>query len=219
MTAGNLKFTEFNGFQDYESIFEKMRCWALEHQTAQSDEVWFLEHSPVFTQGQAGKDHHILNPHNIPVVKSDRGGQVTYHGPGQLMIYVLWDIKRMGIGVRQLVTTLESIIIELLQCYDIAAHRLDNAPGIYVNHCKIASLGLRIKRGCSYHGISLNVDMDLTPFQYINPCGFKNLEMTQIKKFTKSVSIDLVKQQLKDILVSYHSNHYKFLPHLEKSAY
>ncbi len=144
------------------------------------DEIWMLQHEPVFTQGQAGRAEHILDAHGIPVVNTDRGGQVTYHGPGQLVIYLLIDVRRRKSGVRDLVDLIESSIIQVLENYGIAAQTRPRAPGVYVNDKKIAALGLRIKQGCSYHGLSFNIDMDLTPFSYINPCGYAGLEVTQL---------------------------------------
>jgi len=146
------------------------------------DELWIVEHPPVFTQGQAGKSEHILNPGDIPVIQVDRGGQVTYHGPGQLVVYPLLDIKRSKIGVRQLVTHIEQSIIDMLAKYDINAYAKADAPGVYVDERKVASLGLRIRKGCSFHGLALNVDMDLAPFRRINPCGYAGLEMVQCKE-------------------------------------
>jgi lipoyl(octanoyl) transferase len=146
------------------------------------DELWIVEHPPVFTQGQAGKSEHILNPGDIPVIQVDRGGQVTYHGPGQLVVYPLLDIKRSKVGVRQLVTHIEQSIIDMLAKYAINAYAKADAPGVYVDERKIASLGLRIRKGCSFHGLALNVDMDLAPFRRINPCGYAGLEMVQCKE-------------------------------------
>jgi len=145
------------------------------------DELWVLQHPPVYTLGQAGKREHLLNPGNIPIYHVDRGGQVTYHGPGQLIIYVLMNIKRRSWGVKKLVQALEQAVINYLASHQINAKRRDKAPGIYVEECKIASLGLRIRHGCSYHGLSFNVDMDLTPFYGINPCGYAGLEVTQLR--------------------------------------
>jgi lipoyl(octanoyl) transferase len=145
------------------------------------DELWIVEHPPVFTQGQAGKSEHILNAGDIPVIQVDRGGQVTYHGPGQLVVYPLLDIKRSKVGVRQLVTHIEQSIVDMLAKYDINAYAKADAPGVYVDERKIASLGLRIRKGCSFHGLALNVDMDLAPFRRINPCGYAGLEMVQCK--------------------------------------
>ncbi len=143
------------------------------------DEIWWVEHNPVFTQGQAGKAEHLLMPGEIPVVKADRGGQVTYHGPGQLVGYTLIDIRRKNMGVRQLVSILENSIANILKQFKIDAYPKKDAPGVYVNEEKIASLGLRIRRGCSFHGLALNINMDLAPFQRINPCGYQGLKMTQ----------------------------------------
>jgi lipoyl(octanoyl) transferase len=144
------------------------------------DELWLLEHRPVFTLGQAGKSEHLLDPGNIPVIKTDRGGQVTYHGPGQLIAYLLLDLRRAHMGVRTLVSGLEEAVISLLAEYGIAAAARRDAPGVYIDASKVASLGLRVRRGCSFHGLSLNVDMDLSPFKRINPCGYPGLEVTQL---------------------------------------
>lgn len=145
------------------------------------DELWLLQHPPVYTLGQAGKREHLLNTGNIPVYPIDRGGQVTYHGIGQLIVYVLMNIKRRNWGVKKLVFALEQAVIDYLASQNLSGNRRENAPGVYVDERKIASLGLRIRRGCSYHGLSLNVDMDLTPFQGINPCGYAGLEVTQLR--------------------------------------
>jgi lipoyl(octanoyl) transferase len=157
-----------------------------------ADELWLLEHLPVYTQGQAGKAHHILNKNDIPIVQTDRGGQVTYHGPGQLVGYVLMDIRRRNLGIRTLVCQLESVIIKMLNRFDIAASTKMGAPGVYVRDEKIASLGLRVKNGRTYHGIALNVDMDLTPFAAINPCGYSQLKMTQIHNYQPNISMESV---------------------------
>jgi lipoyl(octanoyl) transferase len=145
-----------------------------------TSEVWLLEHPPVFTLGQAGRREHILDPGDIPVVQSDRGGQVTYHGPGQLVAYVLLDLRQAGLGVRRLVSLLEDSVIALLADYEIKGHSRPDAPGVYVGERKIAALGLRVRRGCSYHGLSLNVAMDLQPFRRINPCGHAGLNVTEL---------------------------------------
>lgn len=161
------------------------------------DQLWLVEHPPVFTQGQAGKAEHLLFPGEIPVVQTDRGGQVTYHGPGQLVAYPLLDLKRLKIGVRVLVTSIEETIITTLAHYQIASAAKPDAPGVYVDGKKIASLGLRVRRGCSFHGLALNVDMDLSPFLQINPCGYEGLAMTQIKDLIPNPpSLDQVQQQL-----------------------
>tara|TARA_R110002110_G_scaffold415809_1_gene656467 strand:- start:3970 stop:4620 length:651 start_codon:yes stop_codon:yes gene_type:complete len=202
MSPNYLLFHEFQRAQPYEAIFHSMRDFTLARNPGQQDEIWLMEHNPVFTQGQAGKAEHILNPNKIPIVQSDRGGQVTYHGPGQLMIYVLWDLKALNLSVRKLVCTLENLVIALLKQYGITAHRIEKAPGIYVDNQKISSLGLRVKKGCCYHGLSLNVDMDLTPFEYINPCGFTDLKMTQMKDFIPEVSMPEVKKKVQALLES-----------------
>lgn len=161
------------------------------------DQFWLVEHPPVFTQGQAGKAEHLLFPGDIPVVQTDRGGQVTYHGPGQLVAYPLLDLKRLKIGVRELVTCIEEAIIATLAHYQITSAAKPDAPGVYVDGKKIASLGLRVRRGCSFHGLALNVDMNLSPFLQINPCGYEGLAMTQIKDLIPTPpSLDQVKQQL-----------------------
>ncbi|GAM78721.1 octanoate-(acyl-carrier-protein)-protein-N-octan oyltransferase [Vibrio ishigakensis] len=149
-----------------------------------ADQVWIVEHNPVFTQGQAGKEEHVLNAGDIPIVKSDRGGQVTYHGPGQMVVYFLLNLRRKGIGVRELVTHIESLVIQTLADLGIQSAARPDAPGVYVEDKKICSLGLRIRRGCSFHGLALNIDMDLSPFLRINPCGYAGMEMVQVADFT-----------------------------------
>ncbi len=163
-----------------------------------ADEIWLLSHKPVFTQGQAGKAEHILNAGKIPVVQIDRGGQVTYHGPGQLVVYLLLNVKRRKLGVRDLVDLIEMAILETLEELGIAASTKPKAPGVYVNDAKIAALGLRIKKGWSYHGLSLNVSMDLEPFSRINPCGFENLAVTQIADYTSNP--EMLMQKVSKIL-------------------
>lgn len=158
------------------------------------DELWLLEHLPVYTQGQAGKAEHIINPCAIPVVHSDRGGQVTYHGPGQLIVYVLMDIGRKNIGIRAFVSQLEQVLIKVLGQFDIAAQTQCGAPGVYVADQKVASVGLRVKNGCTYHGIALNVAMDLSPFSGINPCGYAQLKMTQMKEYIPAITVDRVSE-------------------------
>lgn len=174
------------GRQPYGPVFAAMKAFTDAREGESPDEIWWVEHDPVFTQGQAGKAEHLLMPGDIPVVPVDRGGQVTYHGPGQIVGYPMIDLKRLGIGVRQLVTALENSMIAALSHYNICGYARPDAPGVYVankdgGHKKIGSLGIRIRRGCSYHGLSLNLDMDLSPFQRINPCGFQGLEMTQVR--------------------------------------
>ena len=164
----------------YERIYERMQEFTRLRGPNAVDEIWLTEHLPVFTQGQAGKAEHILFPGNIPVVQSNRGGQVTYHGPGQLTVYLLLDLRRLGIGVRDLVSRIESAIQALLEEYKISSRLRSDAPGVYIENAKIASLGLRVSKGCSYHGLSLNVDMDLTPFSQINPCGLTDISVTHL---------------------------------------
>ena len=168
------------GRADYAPTWRAMQSFTDERDATTPDEFWFLEHAPVFTQGLNGKREHLLAPGDIPVVGIDRGGQVTYHGPGQLVVYPLIDLHRRRIGVRELVVALETAVIALAVAYGIEASARRDAPGVYVRGRKLASLGLRIRRGCSYHGLALNVDMDLEPFSRINPCGMAGLEMTQL---------------------------------------
>ncbi|MFT6915684.1 MAG: lipoyl(octanoyl) transferase [Motiliproteus sp.] len=173
------------GRQAYLPVLEAMQHFTDTRDAASSDEIWLVEHDPVFTQGQAGKPEHLLAPGDIPVVRVDRGGQVTYHGPGQLVVYLLLDLRRLKIGVRELVTLMEQALVELLAGYGIESYPKADAPGVYVKQhsqgdAKIASLGLRVRRGCSFHGLALNVDMDLSPFLRINPCGYAGLSMTQL---------------------------------------
>ena len=180
----------------YAEVFADMQAFTGQRTAETPDEIWFTEHEPVFTQGQAGKPEHLLLPGDIPVVQTDRGGQVTYHGPGQIVGYLLFDLKRMGIGPRALVKGIESSICAVLADYGISAANRDDAPGVYVDGNKIASLGLRIRRGCSYHGLSLNVNMDLEPFQRINPCGLVGMEVTEMAAQVGTVSIERVRDQL-----------------------
>jgi len=168
------------GLRDYEPTWRAMQWFTDGRGPDTPDELWLLEHSPVFTLGQAGLPRHVLNPGTIPVVKVDRGGQVTYHGPGQLVAYLLLDLRRAGLGVKRLVHLLEQAVIDLLGGYGISAEPRPDAPGVYVNGAKIASLGLRVRRGCSFHGLALNVDVDLEPFSRINPCGYPGLAVTRI---------------------------------------
>lgn len=154
------------------------------------DELWLVQHLPVFTQGQAGKAEHVLMPGDIPVIQSDRGGQVTYHGPGQQVMYVLVDLKRRKLGVRELVSAIENTVIGTLARFGIEAYARADAPGVYVQHEKICSLGLRIRKGCSFHGLALNIAMDLSPFQRINPCGYAGMVMTQLSQHTPGVNVD-----------------------------
>ena len=191
------------GCVPYEPTWHAMQNFTQTRDANSTDEVWLLEHPQVFTQGQAGKVEHVLAAGDIPVVQVDRGGQVTYHGPGQLVAYVLMDVRRSGQGVRDLVTAIESSLIELLSQYGVAACAKPDAPGVYVADKKIASLGLRIRRGCSFHGLALNVDMDLQPFQRINPCGYAGMQMTQLRNETQqNIELSEVSVRLRDALVS-----------------
>lgn len=169
------------GRQAYEPVWRGMQRFTSERDEGTPDEIWLVEHDPVFTLGQAGKAEHVLMPGDIPVIHVDRGGQVTYHGPGQIVLYPLLDLRRRNLGVRRLVTVLEQSVIGLLAEYGIDAYARPDAPGVYVEGRKIASLGLRVRRGASYHGLSLNVAMDLSPFRRINPCGYAGLEVTQLR--------------------------------------
>lgn len=168
------------GRQEYLTVWQAMQRFTDERKENTVDEVWLVEHDPVFTQGQAGKAEHILSVEKIPIIQTDRGGQVTYHGPGQLVVYFLIDLRRKKIGVRQLVTAIENSIVELLNRYNIKSAPKKNAPGVYVDESKICSLGLRIRKGASFHGLALNIAMDLEPFKQINPCGFAGMEVTQV---------------------------------------
>jgi lipoyl(octanoyl) transferase len=184
------------GRTQYMDAFRKMREYTTARTAVSVDEIWLTEHDPVFTQGQAGKSEHVLAPGDIPVVRSDRGGQVTYHGPGQLVGYLMIDIRRAGITPRGLVTAIERSIIDLLETYGISGKNRADAPGVYVDGAKVASLGLRIKRGCSYHGLALNVAMDLEPFSRINPCGLRGIQVTQLSALGGPSRIEDVKSPL-----------------------
>ena len=170
------------GLVEYQPTFQAMQDFTARRSAETPDEIWLLQHPPVYTQGLAGKPEHLLRTSEIPVVKIDRGGQITYHGPGQVVAYILLDLKRRGMGVKELVRRMEQAVIDLLAAHGVVAARRDKAPGVYVNDAKIAALGLRIRNNCSYHGLCLNVDMDLAPFQYINPCGFVDKGVTSMEK-------------------------------------
>ncbi|XNS78926.1 lipoyl(octanoyl) transferase LipB [Vibrio cyclitrophicus] len=189
------------GRQDYEPVWKAMHKFTDERTEEDVDQIWLVEHSPVFTQGQAGKAEHVLNAGDIPVIQSDRGGQVTYHGPGQLVAYFLINIRRKKFGVRDLVTHIENLVINTLKAYNIDSSARPDAPGVYVDGKKICSLGLRIRRGCSFHGLALNVDMDLSPFLRINPCGYQGMEMAQVSQLGGPSELENVEQQLIQELV------------------
>ena len=169
------------GIVDYEPTWRAMQAFTAARQADTPDEIWVLEHPPVYTQGQAGKPEHLIAATSIPVVPIDRGGQITYHGPGQVVVYVLIDLRRRGYGIRELVTRMEQAVIDLLAAHGVTAERREGAPGVYVAGAKIAALGLRVKHGCTYHGLALNVDMDLSPFKAINPCGYAGMQVTQCR--------------------------------------
>lgn len=183
------------GLVDYLPTVDAMQSFTLERQADTEDQLWLLEHSPVFTQGANADAAHILMDSAIPVVSTDRGGQVTYHGPGQLVVYTLIDLRRAGIGVRQMVTNIEQTVVNLLAQYGVDAYARQDAPGVYVDERKIASLGLRVKRGACYHGVSLNIDMDLTPFSYINPCGYAGMEVIDMRSLGIDITMTEAKQQ------------------------
>lgn len=184
------------GRVDYEPTWHAMQAFTAQRGPDTPDEIWLLEHPPVFTLGLAGKREHILQVTDIPIIPIDRGGQVTYHGPGQIVAYLLLDLKRRGYGVRELVQRMEQAIIHVLASYGVEGERREKAPGVYVAGKKIAALGLRIKHGMSYHGLALNVDMDLTPFTYINPCGYEGLEVTQLRMLGVTAQQIAVEQAL-----------------------
>ncbi|BBO99813.1 lipoyl(octanoyl) transferase LipB [Sulfuriferula nivalis] len=193
------------GRVDYLPTWQAMQDFTAQRGADTVDEIWLLEHPPVYTLGQAGKPEHLLNATNIPLINIDRGGQITYHGPGQLVAYLLIDIKRRGYGVRDLVQRMEQVIIDLLASYNLIAQRRENAPGVYVNDAKIAALGLRIKHGCSYHGLALNVDMDMRPFANINPCGYQGMAVTQLRDLSANIDLNLLNAQLRELLIHHIS--------------
>ncbi|KXI22426.1 lipoyl(octanoyl) transferase LipB [Photobacterium sanguinicancri] len=186
---------------DYEPTWQAMHKFTDERTPETTDEIWLVEHNPVFTQGQAGKAEHLLNTGDIPVVQSDRGGQVTYHGPGQLIAYILIDLRRNKMGVRDLVTHIENTVIQTLSHFGVTSNARPDAPGVYVNNQKICSLGLRIRRGCSFHGLALNINMDLAPFLRINPCGYAGMEMTQLASLNGPSELTEVQPVLVEELV------------------
>ncbi|WP_349263190.1 lipoyl(octanoyl) transferase LipB [Steroidobacter sp.] len=190
------------GRVEYEPTWRAMQNFTNERDASTPDEIWFLEHPPVFTLGMNAAPEHLLAPGDIPVVQIDRGGQVTYHGPGQLVVYPLLDVRRAGLGVRQLVMALENAIIDLLASWNIAAVAKRDAPGVYVNDRKVASIGLRIRRGSSYHGLAFNVAMDLQPFQRINPCGYRGLEVIDLRSLGVNASVQEVADALSPRLLA-----------------
>lgn len=191
------------GIVEYEPTWRAMQAFTAARNDNTPDEFWVLEHPPVYTQGQAGKPEHLLHATDIPVIRIDRGGQITYHGPGQLVIYTLVDLRRRGYGIRELVRRMEQAVIDMLAAQDIVGERSNGAPGVYVGGGKIAALGLRVKQGCTYHGLALNVDMDLAPFAAINPCGLPGLAVTQCRDLSPAFTIEQAEQAITDSL--YHA--------------
>ena len=194
------------GLQDYASTWQEMVSFTENRNSLTEDELWTLEHRSVFTQGLSGKPEHLLKETKIEVIKSDRGGQITYHGPGQLIVYCMIDIKRLGIGVKQMVSIIEMSIMDVLSDYSIKSHKVPGAPGVYVDGSKIAALGLKVKQGKTYHGLSLNIDMNLAPYDLINPCGYKDLNVTQMSNLTDNkLELDTIKEKLTKYLTKYVS--------------
>ena len=200
----------FLGMVEYQPTWDAMRSFTVRRAvqpTEASDEIWLAQHPPLYTQGMAGKPEHLLRSSDIPVIRIDRGGQITYHGPGQLIAYLLLDLRRWKIGVRELVRLMEQAVIDLLGAFGVAAQGRKDAPGVYVADAKIASLGLKIKHGCCYHGIALNVDMDLAPFANINPCGYAGLRVTQCCELGINVPINELQAQLAQNLIALLQQH------------
>lgn len=201
------------GLQPYEPVSQAMHDFTDSRDDTTPDEIWLVEHLPVFTQGQAGKAEHLLMTGDIPVIQSDRGGQVTYHGPGQQVMYVLLNLKRRKLGVRELVTLLEQTVVNTLAEYGIDAHPRADAPGVYVGEMKICSLGLRIRKGCSFHGLALNINMDLAPFLRINPCGYAGMEMTQMRQWVATATPDIIRPVLlKNFLALLNNPPHEYIP-------
>ena len=195
------------GLVEYEPTWQAMKQFTVERNATTRDEIWLLQHPPVYTQGLAGKPEHLLRASAIPVVKIDRGGQITYHGPGQIVTYLLLDMRRWKLNVRELVRLMEQAVIDLLTQYGVAAKGREDAPGVYVDDAKIASLGLKIKNGCCYHGLAFNVDMDLTPFVNINPCGFAGLRVTQARDAGINAPMVELEQRLAQNLITLLQQH------------
>jgi lipoyl(octanoyl) transferase len=190
------------GRQPYEPIWAAMRAFTDGRDADTPDELWLLEHPPVFTQGLAGRPEHVLDAGDIPVVATDRGGQVTYHGPGQLVAYPLLDLQRLGLGIRNLVCVLEGVVIDLLADRGITAHRTDGAPGVFVAGAKIASIGMKVRRGCTFHGLAFNLEVDLSPFDRINPCGYAGQPMTRLADLAAGAAIGGVPRRFTDLLAA-----------------
>ena len=200
-TAGNCVVRDL-GRRAYEPVWRAMQSLTDARDEATPDELWLVEHDPVFTLGQAGKPEHVLLPGDIPVLHVDRGGQVTYHGPGQLVAYPLLDLRRLRIGVRDYVCRIEQAVIDTLADWNIEGRRREGAPGVYVDGAKVAALGIRVRRGCAFHGLAFNIDMDLAPFSRINPCGYAGLEVVSMRDLGGPAGIDAVKPALLDHLAA-----------------
>ena len=200
LSAADALIIHHLGQVDYETAWHDMQLFTAGREHNTPDELWFLEHPPVFTLGRNGRQEHLHNSGGIPVLKVDRGGQVTYHGPGQLVVYTLLDISRRQLGVQSLVRILEQAVIDLCADYGIDAQRREKAPGVYVGNCKLAALGLRVRKGCTFHGLSLNIDMDLTPFSWIDPCGYRDLEVTQLRNLGVETSTRTISGQFQNHL-------------------
>ena len=202
MATPQLRIRHLPGLQPYEPVWQAMQEYTEQRDAQSADEIWLLQHEPVYTLGRNGKPEHILNPGAIPVVQIDRGGQVTYHGPGQLVAYLLIDLKRLKLGVREMVTAMENAIIGVLAEYGVQAVARSDAPGVYVDGSKIAALGLRVRQGRCYHGLSFNLDMNLQPFTQINPCGYAGMTVSQLADYCDSWQWKQVEQQLISQLAS-----------------
>lgn len=201
MNVPALKIREL-GLRPYLETWAAMREFTDARTKGTPDELWLLEHPPVYTQGLAGKPEHVLDPGDIPVVQTDRGGQITYHGPGQLVAYPLLDLERLGVGIRNLVSTLEAVTIELLEGYGVRGQRRDGAPGVFVEGAKIASIGLKVRRGCTFHGLAFNVSLDLSPFERINPCGFAGQPMTRLADLADERDVGRIGRKLAERLAA-----------------
>ncbi len=198
---------KFLGLVEYQPTWDAMKTFTAQRTAGTRDEIWLLQHPPTYTQGQAGKPEHLVNAHAIPVLKIDRGGQITYHGPGQIVAYLLLDLRRWKINVRELVRLMEHAVSDLLAEHGVTAQGREDAPGVYVGDAKIAALGLKIRNGCCYHGLSLNVDMDMTPFNHINPCGYQGLRVTQAREQGIEVSLEALQERLADNLLRLLQRH------------
>ena len=192
--------------RDYQHTYQLMTDFTDNRTHNSQDEIWFVQHKPIFTLGRNGNKNNLLKTSDIPVVKTNRGGDITYHGPGQLVVYCLIDLNRLGLGVKSLVSGLEQVVINYLKRYGVVGHRIEKAPGVYVDNTKLASLGLRVRKGCSFHGLAINIDMDLMPFSYINPCGLTNMKVVQLKDLGIQANIDEVACVIKELMLEQFYN-------------